>query len=795
MAQKNAEQKKNICYRIKVRGIVQGVGFRPFVFKLAQEYGLKGTVSNSSLGVVIEVEGEEESLEDFILGLKTLSPPLSVIDAVEKEILLLKGFQEFTIMASQKETGDGKGKNQILIPPDVATCKECQEDLLNPLSPYNLYPFTNCTNCGPRFTIIQGLPYDRGETSMVSFAMCNNCYKEYNDSRNRRFHAQPTACPGCGPRVSLVDNEGGQVKGNWLEKFWELMLKGKIVAVKSLGGFHLVCDAHNEEAINTLRKRKKRIFKPLALMMKDVAVVRKYCRINSQEEKLLLSPRGPIVILQNKGKDLTGEIAPNLNTLGVMVPYTPLHFLLFRGPLEVMVMTSGNLGGLPITTDNSEALGGLASIADYFLWHDRDIVNGCDDSLLTLVEGEPQMFRRSRGYVPGIITVPGVEKEELNSCAPGVSKELILALGGEMKNTFCLLQGNQAVLSQHMGEVNTLEAEENLKKTLNYFFNIYKSKPKVVASDMHPGYSTSLLAGSMEAEEKILVQHHHAHMASCMAENGLQGEVIGVILDGTGYGLDGNIWGFEILKGGYLDFTREYHLSYIPLPGGERAVEEPWRMAVSYLYHSMGEKGKALARDLFGFYGKELELVLTLLEKEFNSPLASSCGRLFDGVSALLGICHKNTYEGQGAQELGELVSLKNYNTGDKIHPYPFKVEERIINLFSTWRCLGEDVMRGEKKVYLARRFHDTLVESLKVGVEKVGSRRGLRQVVFSGGSWHNTYLLVRLRRLLEERGYQVYYHQKVPPNDGGLSLGQAVIAQWRWSKNVCGSSWQGSDC
>ena len=790
MDQGYAKREKQACWRITVKGIVQGVGFRPFVYNLALAYDLTGTVLNSSRGVIIVIEGEENGVEGFYQDLLNKPPGLSVIRKIKKEIIPYTGFEGFTILTSRSES-----QREALVPPDVGCCQECERDMLNPWDRHYRYPFTNCTNCGPRFTLIKDVPYDREKTSMAPFPMCSECNREYNDPSDRRFHAQPIACSQCGPEVSLVDGKGCELPGNWLDNLWKLLEEGRVIAVKSLGGFHLACDAHSRKSLNNLRERKNRPFKPFAVMARDLDTVKKYCFLGSLEEELLRSPEAPIVILHKKGRGLLEEIAPKLKTLGVMLPYTPLHFLLFNGPFELLVMTSANSRDLPLTRDNERALVELGGIADYFLWHNRDIINRCDDSLVTVIEERTQVYRRSRGYVPGPIFVPipqgGKDKTGTDK---KLKEEVVLALGGEMKNTFCLLKGEQAFLSQYIGEMDSVESEDHFNTSLEHFKRFFQLEPQIIAYDMHPHYWTTRMAAEIKAEEKFAVQHHHAHMASCMAENGLKEPVIGVILDGTGYGLDGKMWGFEFFTGDYLDFQREIHLSYLPLPGGEMAVKQPWRTAVSYLYTCLGERGKSLARERFQGYGKELEAVLTLLERNFNSPPVSSCGRLFDAVSAFLGICEINSYEGQAAVELGELIIDGNHCEFKEIEPYPFVIQEGIINPASTWQALIKDYLVHRDKVAVARRFHDTLLSIIENAVGIIHKKSGIKKVVFSGGAWHNRYLLVRTKRLLEEQGFEVFTHQNVPPNDGGISLGQAVITYWRWLNHVSSSSGQGND-
>lgn len=808
-----AGKEKQEGYRLTVRGIVQGVGFRPFVYQLACRWGLRGTVMNSPRGVIIEVEGDKSRLDEFYQALQETPPRLSVISSLEKEEISPQGFQGFEILASR-----GGGAREALVPPDVACCLDCQGEMLDPRDRHFRYPFTNCTNCGPRFTLIKDIPYDRDKTSMAGFSLCPACYRDYHDPSDRRFHAQPVACPRCGPRVSLVDGEGKAVPGDWLENIWSFLLGGKVVAVKSLGGFHLACQAGDRESLARLRKRKDRPYKPFAVMVRDLAAARKYCQTSPREEGLLVSPEAPIVILKRKGGMLPEGLAPGLGTLGVMLPYTPLHFLLFSGPLEVMVMTSANPRDLPICRDNPGALRELQGIADYFLLHDRDIINRCDDSLVAVVQDRVQFYRRSRGHVPRPLDLSDVFPPH-----PGIPGEVILGVGGEMKNAFCLLKGSRAIMSQYIGEMDSLETEEHFLSSLDHFKKFFMVEPGIIACDLHPGYQSSRMAREMEGEIQsgqsragavegppgfpsgegpgrptaastkshfsgtrlIAVQHHHAHLASCLAENRLPGPVIGLILDGTGYGLDGRTWGFEILKGGYLDFTREWHLTYLPLPGGEKAVQQPWRMAVSCLYHFCGPRGRELARERFGSHGKELELVIKLLENNFPSPLASSCGRFFDAVSALLGICEINTYEGQAPVELEEMIYREGGagagGGGSPGETYPLELAGGEIKAGPVWRALVEDWEKGLGRAHIAKKFHQTIGGLLREGALRVRESSGLNQVALSGGAWHNRWLLTNTQKVLEEEGFQVFQHRELPPGDGGIALGQAVVAYARW--------------
>lgn len=759
--------------RILVKGVVQGVGFRPYVYNLAKALGLAGHVLNSARGVTIEVEGPPGAVEGFCRELETNPPRLARILAVEKEELEPRGYRSFAILRSREEAG-----REALVPPDVALCPQCRADVLNRRDRHYAYPFTNCTNCGPRFTIVRDLPYDRHRTSMAGFPMCPACRAEYKNPGDRRFHAQPVACPRCGPRVWLEDGQGKRLEGHWLENFSSRIRQGQIAAIKGLGGFHLVCDAQNREAVSSLRRRKGRPAKPLAVMCRDLDTVRKYCLVEREEAELLAAPEAPIVILTRKEKGLPRELAPGLKTLGVMLPYTPLHLLFFEGQLEVLVMTSGNKSELPLARENGEALEQLGQIADFFLCHDREIVNRCDDSLARVLQGETHLVRRSRGYVPRGIQVP----------VPAQGP-VVLGMGGEMKNTFCLLQGPQAFLSQHMGELDSLEAEQNLLQSLERFSRLMGARPSVVAYDMHPAYSVSRLAGEMPARQRVAVQHHHAHLASCLADNGSSGPAIGVLLDGTGYGTDGCIWGFEIMSGDYRSFRRHYHLKYVPLPGGERAVRNPWMMAVAYLYTCLGRAGLQAAEEMYAGQGEQLAICRQMVERGFNSPPTSSCGRLFDAVASLLGICQHNTYEGQAAVELSELLPPEP--GPEKVESYPFAVQEGTIDPQEMIRAMLADLAAGVTAERIALKFHHTIGEMVGAAVEAVAGQTGLKTVALSGGVWQNPYLFLLTRELLRQKGLTVLYHRQVPCNDGGLSLGQVMIAGWRWMDDVPGNTGQ----
>ena len=758
------KERERIRHRVMVTGTVQGVGFRPFVFSLAERYGLDGTVLNSAHGVAIDVEGDPSGFDAFMRDLTGRPPPLARITSCIAERLPLYGFSGFEIL--QSAPGDEKA---CIVPPDVAACPDCARDMANPEDRHYRYPFTNCTNCGPRFTITEEIPYDRPKTSMADFAMCPSCAREYHDPRDRRFHAQPVACPTCGPRVVVTDGSGLKVDDgkDWLDTCHRILRDGNILALKGIGGFHLACDALDPQAVSRLRSRKGRDAKPFAVMCRDIDIVERYCTADEVEKALLLSPEAPIVILPKKpGYPLPDGIAPGLGTLGVMLPYSPLHILLFSGPFHTLVMTSANYSDSPLVKDNDAALAELAGIADYFLLHDRKIVNRCDDSLVRVVEGEVRALRRSRGYVPHPVFVP--------SDGPTPA---ILGIGGEMKNNFCLLKGNEAFLSQYIGEISHVEGERNLFEGLANFEVLIGVEPEIVAYDMHPAYASSEVAKRVPASSHIPVQHHHAHLASCMAENGIGNvEVIGAILDGTGFGPDGHLWGFEILSGSYTDFTRRLHLAYAPLPGGEKAIREPWRGAYGMVATFLGDEGRRLGRIFFP--DKDLATMDTMIASGFNSPLAGSAGRLFDAVSAILGICLASTYEGRAAIELGETVDGKGDISG--YEPYPFEVTGETIVPGGILKGVAEDRLAGKPVEFISSRFHLTVARMVREGVLRVRAETGIDTVALSGGTWQNPVLFRTAARELEALGFQVLSHRMVPANDGGIGLGQALIAHWK---------------
>lgn len=748
---------KVTAYHIEIKGIVQGVGFRPHVYRLATELGLKGWVLNSSAGVFIELEGPENLLQSFTDKLLQEPPPLAMIRSCVKREIEPPGYTDFTIKAS-----DDRDDKTVMISPDIAICRDCQREVKDIHDRRYGYPFTNCTNCGPRFTIIKGLPYDRAMTTMAAFPMCPQCRAEYEDPLHRRFHAQPNACPVCGPHAILCDRQGQEVEAD----VKEYLKKGCIVAVKGLGGFHLAVDARNREAVANLRRRKRRDAKPFAVMVRDMEAAHKYCRISEEEEKWLGSPQAPIVILERKEQDmLAGDIIhPGLNTLGVMLPYTPLHYLLFDDELEILIMTSANISDEPLIVDNHEALELLTDVADYFLLHNRDIYNPCDDSVMQVsLLQTPHFFRRARGFVPRGIPIAS-------------STEPVLALGGEMKNTFCITRNGEAFLSQHWGDLNHYHNYANFLKGIQRFKQSLYVEPRIVAHDLHPEYQTSRWAKQQSGLERIEVQHHFAHMAAVMAENDLQGEVLGLICDGTGWGTDGAIWGGEILRGDYRSFQRVAHLKYVPYPGGDLNARKPYRMGLVYLYEALGEKGLRLADKLLpDLREEEKNLILYQIKTKTPANSTSSCGRLFDAAGAVLGICGINKYEGQAAAEL-EARADKTVQGR-----YGFELLKNrdgwVMDMLPLWPDLIDDFKRGCSSGAMAMKFHLTLTAMFTETLTRLRDESGLNRVVISGGVFHNQILLYHITERLGNLGFEVYHHRQVPPGDGGISLGQAIIA------------------
>ena len=754
--------------KISVRGIVQGVGFRPFVYQLAHKHGLKGWVCNTSGDVKIEVEGSTGSLHLFLEQLKTKTPPLALIEEIHHRDLPPDGYQFFEIRESKPE----KGKYQR-ISPDIATCPLCLKEILDKNDRRYRYPFTNCTNCGPRFTIIKDIPYDRQETTMRTFTMCPECQTEYDNPVDRRFHAQPNCCPACGPRLELTDQAGKTiVSQDPVRDVCAFLKQGKIVALKGLGGFLLACDATNESAVVTLRQKKKRLFKPFAVMVVSLEEAKKFCWVSSEEGDLLASTKAPIVLLRLKDKGLiVSAVAPNLNYVGVMLPYTPLHHLLMHEVALPLVMTSGNLSEEPIAKDNDEALRRLSGIADYFLIHNRDIHVQFDDSVAMFEINKPQVLRRARSYAPDPIHLPFHAQE-------------ILACGAELKNTFCITRDGYAFISQHIGDLDNLETLDHFKKVLDHYKKLFRLTPRIIVCDQHPDYLSSRYAQELKTKNNdhtlIPVQHHHAHIVSCIAENNVAPPVLGVAFDGTGYGEDGALWGGEFLMVDYARFQRLGHLEYVPMPGGERAIKKPFRMAISYLVNLFGKQilNQRLP-FLEGVKEGELDVIQQQIEKRINSPLTSSCGRLFDGVSALLNVRNEVDYEGQAAIEL-EMIAGAGKDTGRK---YFFAVREEkgrtIVRLREVFAAILEDLNRGVPETVISSCFHHAIARMVVRMCQKFSRETGIKKVVLSGGVFQNRLLLRLTSDYLKKTGLNVIAHREVPTNDGGISLGQAVIGNF----------------
>jgi len=714
---------------------------------------------NTPSGVFLEAQGGEEDVECFLRGVREQAPPLAVISSVRSGDMTPVAENGFAIRES------GGGGNAVQIAPDCDVCPDCLRELFDPADRRYRYPFINCTNCGPRYTIINGIPYDRSYTTMAGFTMCDQCRAEYEDPAHRRFHAQPNACPVCGPSLRLFDSRDNNVDGEPLETAVSLLKRGKILALKGLGGYHLAVDACNDEAVRELRKRKKRDEKPFAIMSPALADIAEFAVFDETEKRLLSGPERPIVLLRKReGNHIAPLIAPANGYFGVMLPYTPLHHLLLRDAFPALVMTSGNLSDEPISYRDDEALRRLADIADFFLTHNREIHTRTDDSVIRVFQGNPIFLRRSRGYVPRGITLPATQKS-------------VLAVGAELKGTVCLTRGDKAFLSQHIGDLQNSATLASMEETVHHLGQILKIEPQVVAHDLHPDYLSTTYARGIRDLPKVGVQHHHAHMASCMAENGLEGAVQGVIFDGTGYGQDGTIWGGEFLVGGYEDFRRKGHLRAVPLPGGDAAVREPYRMALSHLYSVFGDELFELPLACVqAVPAAERKLFLKMLERRLNSPLTSSCGRLFDAVAAMTGLRGMVSYEGQAAIELE--AHAESVETSLR---YPFEVvteEDCYVTDFSHMiRSIVRDMGVGRPGAEIARCFHNTLAAAVAETCGLIRGDTGIGRVVLSGGVFQNKLLSEGIHTLLTENKFHVFTQRLAPPNDGGIALGQAIIA------------------
>ncbi len=748
---------------IAIGGAVQGVGFRPFVYRIATEMKLNGFVLNSSKGVFVEVEGEKSVLDKFLIRLESEKPNISVITSLEFSFLDPVGFQTFEIRESAKDL-----EISAFILPDIAVCNDCLNEVFDPRNRRHLYPFINCTNCGPRFSIVEALPYDRPNTSMKNFTMCNECRREYENPIDRRFHAQPTACPVCGPQIELWNKNGEVVSEKFeaIPKTIELISEGKIIAFKGLGGYQLIVDASNNEAVSQLRTRKHREEKPFALMFTNLESIKSLCEVSKFEESSLLSPESPIVLLKRKlnfDNIISELVAPKNPYLGAMLPYTPLHHILMKLLAKPIVATSGNLSEEPMCISEHQALNRLSVIADYFLVHNRPIVRHVDDSIVRIINGREMVLRRARGYAPLPIHI---EKLELSNPKP------IIAVGAHLKNTVALTNSNSIFISQHIGDLSTNEAYQAFSDVVSDFEKMYNSNVFHIAHDFHPEYLSTKYAKS--GKRKLVgVQHHQAHIASCYAENRLSGNVLGVAWDGTGYGTDGTIWGGEFFKYDGNDFYRVASFRQFRLPGGEQAITEPRRSAIGILYEIYGDEifKQPPVSFMNNFSDSELKILKTMFAKNIMCPFTSSAGRLFDAISALIGIRNSSAYEGQAAMML-EFAAVSS----NEENSYSFNIHENEIYEID-WQMMVEEIMEDVRNNILqkviARKFHNTMANIIL----KIAQMISEHKVVLSGGCFQNAILLEETIKRLENPGFKPYWHQRVPPNDGGISLGQAVIA------------------
>ena len=746
--------------KITISGLVQGMGFRPFIHRLATELRLSGYVLNNTEGVLIEAEGEKSSLDEFLIRIDRDKPELSNIFSLQHAYLEKKGFDGFEIRESA-----GEGEKQVSILPDIAVCKECREEITDPKDRRFIYPFTNCTNCGPRFTIIKSLPYDRQNTSMQPFSMCPDCEREYNDTGDRRFHAQPNACHSCGPHISLHDCHGQFVceKERALEKVTNLLRKGYIVAVKGLGGYHLLCDATNEETIARLRKKKNREEKPMAVMFPDLEAIKDEACLSPLEERAILSIEKPIVIVQkNKESRLADSVSPGNSTAGVFLPYTPLHYLMLRKLKKPVVATSANVTDEPIAKDEKDAFARLSKIADYYLVHNRKIIRRADDSVVRIMWTRQVPIRRSRGFAPMPVLLPFQLKKP------------VLALGPSMNSTIALGFDDKVYISQHIGDLDTPLATQFYEETIEDFLRLFDIRPEVVVSDMHPGYYSTKYGERKYSEKLLQIQHHYAHILSCMVENEVaeDSEVIGFAFDGTGYGPDKTIWGGEVLTVSYRGFERAYHLLPFKLPGGDKAVKEPGRTALSLLYETFGDE--TTGTDALAMDNKERSFYLDMIRKNVNSPSTSSMGRLFDGVAAILGCSHKTSYHAQAAIEL-EQLALKS----DETASYPFSLQGGTIDYRPIIEMLVTDLRQGVARAVIAGKFHNTIVKIIVFTAEILRKEKKTSLVALSGGVFQNAIILEKACTRLQKQGFTPLIHQLLPPNDGGISLGQAVASRY----------------
>ena len=738
------------AFRIEIRGIVQGVGFRPYVHKMVEKYGFSGWIRNTSYGAQLELAGSRRALLHFLDDLKKSPPPLALIEGVEYTAVEAREYSGFRIIESERS-----GHMETLVSPDVGICADCARELLDPADRRYKYPFINCTNCGPRFTIIKSVPYDRASTSMAAFPMCGDCAAEFADIRDRRYHAQPNCCPECGPECFFLDGHGRPVPGDAIELARRALKAREIVCVKGLGGMHLAC-LPKPETVRELRARKRRDEKPFAVMCRNVDCARDICRVSADEAAALEGHRKPIVLLEKLDYSALTHLSENA-CVGVMLPYTPLHILLMGTDIDCLVMTSANISETPIISSNAEALAELAGVADGFLLHDREIVTKCDDSLIRIYNGRDYPLRRSRGYVPYPVSVP--------------VEHMLLACGAEQKASFCLSKRSHAFPSQHMGDLKNAQTLDNWERQIEHFSALYDIEPAAIACDMHPDYLSTAYAeerAERDAVPLLRVQHHHAHMAACMADNGLDGDCLGLIWDGTGYGSDGRIWGAEVLAGGYKAFRRVGTMRPVALAGGDAAMDGIWRVGLALLRDSGLDTNRFAGEDGY-------ETVLKMLQTGTNCPESSGMGRLFDGVAAILGIRRKAGYEGQGA------VLLEAAALAGEGGAYPYELcggEVLTLDWRPTVRALTSELDGGVEVPVIAARFMNTLIHAAAEQLARLAAETGLDRVVLSGGVFQNMYIMGRLPERLRAQGLEVYTHSRVSANDEGISLGQLMILE-----------------
>ena len=759
--------------QLKIEGIVQGVGFRPFVFRVARELGLAGWIMNGAEGVLIEAEGTADAVDLLLDRLRTGCPPGANIERMTLYSIPAVGDTVFTIQPSHEA-----GTKQLAMSPDLATCADCLVELFDPTDRRFHYPWLSCAQCGPRMSMVTLVPYDRANTTMSRFALCEDCLAEYDAPDNRRFHAESTACPACGPTVSLWGTDGKVLAEGEeaLRRTCRIIRAGGVVAVKGIGGFHLWVDATSEEAVQLLRARKHRAHKPFAVMFPALETIRTHCALSSGEAEQLLSPAAPVVILQRREQTSLAEgIAPCNSTVGAMLPSAPVHHLLMRELGTPVVATSGNLSDEPIVTDEQEAVRRLAGIADSFLIHDRPIARPMDDSVVRMAESGPLILRRARGLVPRAI--------RLSESLAGLVEGPVLAVGGHLKNTVALLDADHVLLSQHLGDLSTLETERAARQAIDDLQWLLNVQPRAVACDLHPDYRSTRLAEELAGRWNvplIRVQHHHAHVAACMAEHGVTGEVLGVAWDGAGYGTDGSLWGGEFLAATYGDCRRVAHLHPFPLPGGEQAAREPRRAALAVRWETFGAQLGGVGVEQDCAWKEQEPLLIAMLAKRTHSPITTSMGRLFDAVASMLGLCQVATFEGQAAMALEQEAMQASASVQGKDEAYPIALiatEDGLPRWVVDWRPMieriADDLSCGTERSLIAYQFHRALAELIGQMAERVG----LRQVILTGGCFQNALLVDLARERLESAGFVALTHREVPANDGGLALGQAVIA------------------